>query len=198
MSTRTIGASYALSFLWVALFAAVTVGAMCIAHLGFVHIMRDNPSQTRENVIGMLLTIAAMISVITALGSFLVFALPQVFQAVLVTVLHRRFGDRARLAPFPALPLTAVLTWYCYDYLTPSDINLGINTGPEWMPYQHGISIARYLGALMFQAPVTLFSFLYVEADFRGAYKSPILIAALVVTIAGAGIWGYGVAQHQN
>ena len=195
MSKPTIGASYARSFLWVVLFAAVTAGAMIGVHLGFVHIMRGNPSQIRENGIGMLVTMAAIIGVITALGSILVLSLPQVFQAVLVTVLRCRFGGRARLAPFPALPLTAVLTWYCYDYLTPSDFGLGFNTGPDWRPYQHGISIARYLGALTFQAPVTLFSFLYAEADFRGVYKRPILIAALVATITGGGIWGYGMAR---
>jgi hypothetical protein len=72
----------------------------------------------------------------------------------------------------PALPVTAVLTWYCYDYLTP-DFNLGINADPDWTPYQHGISIAHYQGALLFQAPVTLFSFLYLDAGFRGASSGP-------------------------
>jgi hypothetical protein len=74
---------------------------------------------------------------------------------------------------------------------------LGINAGPDWTPYQHNISISRYLGGLAFQTPITLFSFLYIDTSFRGASKWPVLIAALVITIMIGGIWGYVTAQQQ-
>ncbi len=101
------------------------------------------------------------------------------------------------IAAIGSLPLTAVLTWYCYDYLTPSDFNLGINAGPDWTPYQHGISISRYMGALAFQAPITLFSFLFIDAGFRGASKWLILVAALVIAIVVGSMYGYVTAQGQ-
>jgi hypothetical protein len=84
------------------------------------------------------------------------------------------------------LPLTAVLTWYCYDYLT-----------PDWTLCEHGISISRYLGALAFQVPVTLFSFLYIDAGFRGASKWLIVVAALAIALVVGGICGYVTAQEQ-
>jgi hypothetical protein len=145
----------------------------------------------------MMVTTTPILGVVAAIGSILVFTLPQVFQAVLIAVLHRTLGSRAQFAALAALPLTAILTWYCYDYLTPSDVGLGINAGPAWTPYQHGISISRYLGALAFQIPVTLFSFLYINAGFRGTSKWPIVAAALTLTIASGGIWGYVTAQQQ-
>jgi hypothetical protein len=186
MSKRAISASYAHSLLWVVLFAAVTVGVMEITHLVFFDIIHGNPHRTRENVVSMMITTTPTLSVVAVIGSILVFTLPQVFQAVLLAVLHRTLGSRAQFAALAALPLTAVLTWYGYDYLTPS-----------WAPYQHGISVSRYLGALAFQAPVTLFSFLYINAGFRAASKWPIVIAALVLTFAGGGVWGYVTAQQQ-
>jgi hypothetical protein len=197
MSKSAIGASYAHSLLWVVFFMAVTVGAMSVAHLVFFDIIHGNPHRTREDVVSMMVTMTPIMGIVAAIGSILVFALPQVFQAALVTVFYRMLGSRARFAVFPTLPLTAVLTWYCYDYLTPSDVGLGINAGPDWTPYQHGISISRYLGALAFQAPVTLFSFLYIDAGFRGASKWPILIASLVLALASGGIWDYVTAQQQ-
>jgi hypothetical protein len=96
-----------------------------------------------------------------------------------------------------ALPLTAVLTWYCYDYLTPSDLNLGINVGPDWTPYQHGISSSRYIGALKFQAPVTLFGFLYLDAGIRGVSRKTVIIATLAIAIAAGVIRGHFLAQRQ-
>jgi hypothetical protein len=197
MNKTAIGASYAHSLLWVVLFTAVAAGVMMIAQLVFFDIVHGNPHRTQKDVIDMMVTMAPILGIIAAIGSLLVFTLPQVFQAALIAVLHRMFDGRARFAVLVALPLTAILTWYCYDYLTPSDLGLGISAGPDWTPYRHGISISRYMKALAFQAPVTLFSLLYIDAGFRGASKWPVLIAALVITIAGGGVWGYATAQQQ-
>jgi hypothetical protein len=197
MNQRAIGASYAHSLLWIVLFTAVTVGVMMIAHLVFFDIIHGNPHRTQKDVIDMMVTMTSILGIIAAIGSILVFTLPQVFQAALIAVLHRMFGSRARFAVLAALPIVAVLTWYCYDYLTPSDVGLGINAGPDWTPYRHGISIARYMRALAFQVPVTLFSFLYIDTGFRGTSKWPVLTAALVIVIVAGGVWGYVTAQQQ-
>jgi hypothetical protein len=196
MNKSAIGASYAHSLLWVVLFTAVTVSVTTIVQLVFVDIIHGDPQRTHKDVIAMVVAETQMLGIIAASGSISAFTLPQVFQAALIAVLHGRFDDRARFVVLAALPLTAVLTWYSYDYLTPSDLELGITAGPNWTPYQHGISVTRYMKALAFQSPVTLFSFLYIDAGFRGASKWPFVIAALVIAIAAGGIWGYVTAQQ--
>jgi hypothetical protein len=136
MSKRAIGASYAHSFLWLVLLTAVTVGVMSIAHLVFVDIIHGNPHRTRDDVISMMAVETPIIAVIAAIGSILVFTLPQIFQAALIAAWYRMLGNRARFVVLAALPLTAVLTWYCYDYLTPSNVGLGI------MPARTGLRIS--------------------------------------------------------
>ena len=53
----------------------------------------------------------------------------------------RRFG---RLAPFAiilALPVTTLLAWYCYEYLTPD-----FGGAPDGCrPYKYGLTQIRYL-----------------------------------------------------
>jgi hypothetical protein len=196
MNGRSIGASYAHSFLWIVFFFAAAVSLENVAHLVFFDIVHGNPHRTRGDVISMIET-TPILGIVTSIGAMLVFTLPQIFQAVLITVWHRKFDYRALFSVLPAVPLTAVLTWYCYDYLTPSVLNLAINVSPDWTPYQHGISLKRYLDSLLFQTPVTLFSFLYFNANVRGASKWPILIATLVIVIATGCVWGYFTAQKQ-
>jgi hypothetical protein len=197
MSKGAINISYLRSLLWITLFMAVTVGVTNIVELIFVDFIHGNPHRTKENVIFMMFVFTPLFGVITMIGSILVFGVPQFFQAALIGVLGQRFDSRARFVTFLALPLTAVLTWYCYDYLTPTDFNLGINVGPEWTPYQHGLSVSRYIKTLAIQAPITLFSFLYFDADFRGYSKKPILLIPLAVAIVIGTIRGYMMAQSQ-
>ena len=176
-----IGPSYTCSLLWIALFSAVTIDMMAI-EFRVVDIIHGNSHRTGEAVMAVLI-----LGIAAAIGSILVFAVPQIFQGTLVALLHPVFGGRARFFVLPALPLTAVLTWYCYEYLT-----------LLWTPDRHGISISRYLAALGFQTPVTLFSLLYIDAGFRGTSKRPLLLAALAIAIASAVILGYVVAQQRT
>jgi hypothetical protein len=189
--------SYAQSLIWVGLLVAIAVGVTTIVELVFVDFVHGNPHRTLGNVIVMMVVETPLIGVIALIGVFLVFTLPQFFQVAVISVLNQMFGSRARFAVFLALPLTAVLTWYCYDYLTPTDFNLGINVGPDWSPYQHGLSISRYMRTLAIQAPVTLFSFLYFDAGFRGGSKKPLLMAVLALAVVVGGILGHENAQQQ-
>ena len=126
--------------------------------------------------------------IIALIGTFLVFALPQFFQAEVVGALDQIFGDRARFAALLALPLTAVLPWYCYDYLTPSNLCFAGNC---MEPYEHGLSGSRYMMTLVIQTPITLFGFLYFDAGLRGASKRPVVVAALAIAVVIGGIWGF-------
>ena len=178
------------------LFTALIVGGNFAVEGIFVDLVHGHPHRTPEDAISMLLLVAPIMGGTAAIESVLVFALPQVFQAAVVAVCGRALGNRSGLALFPALPLTVVLTWYCYDYLTPTNDGLGLSYDPDRTLYEPGISPARFLRALKYQFPVTLFGFLYFELDCRRASKWPLLLATLVLTTASAGIWGYVEAQH--
>jgi hypothetical protein len=197
MKKTTVGVSYVQSLLWIALFFAVAIGAMNVVQLVILDFIHGNPHRSQSNALFMMTVFTPLFGVIVAIGALLVFALPQIFQALLVGILKRAFGDRARFAVLLALPLTAVLTWYCFDYLTPADFNLGINEGPDWTPYRHGISMARYLTSLGFQAPVTLFGFLYFDAGLKGRARKPVIIAALAIAFVLGAISGFEAAQRQ-
>jgi hypothetical protein len=81
--------------------------------------------------------------------------------------LVRRFDRRGLFGVLLALPLTAGLVWYSFDYLTPTDLNLGINTSPDWTPHQHGLTLQRDLATLAFQTPIALFNLWYWDTTMR-------------------------------
>jgi hypothetical protein len=178
-------------------FTALACGVMEISELWFIDFVHGNPHRTQENAKEMMVVNTPIFGFAGMIGALLVFTLPQFLQAELIRILDQIFGSRARFAALAALPLTAVLTWYCYDYLTPTDISRGVNTGTDWIPYQHGLSISRYIKTLAIQALVTLFSFLYFEAGFRGGSRKPVLVAALATAVVIGAIWGYMKAQDQ-
>jgi hypothetical protein len=188
--------SYAQSLIWVVLYltiasiASVIVGVML---LDFVH---DLPYRSRDNAIFILTFATPILAVSTIIVSFLVFAPSQFFQAVILGGSDRLFGQ-TRFLVLQTLPLTAVLTWYCYDYLTPADIKSIISESRHLIPHQHGLTTSRYMMTLAIQAPITLFSFLYFETGTRGRSKKPILIAALAAAIAVGAIQGFGATQMQ-
>ena len=133
--------------------------------------------------------------IIAIIRSIIVFALPQFCQAFLIRFLTQTFGDRARFYVLLALPLTAILTWYCYDFST-LDFTFAPNGDSDWTPYQHGLTTRRYLMSLAIQAPVTLFSFLYFNAGSRRR-KRTVLLAALALAVVIGGIWGHMSAEDQ-
>jgi hypothetical protein len=185
MRMRAVAISYAKSLTWIAMLIAVALEVVVIGAMlnDFGHGAHRPPSDVP------LMAIFALIPwVIATIGSLIMFAPVQAFQVLVIGIMQREFGDRARFAALSSLPITAILTWYCYDYLTPNECHFGA----KFAPYQSGISVARYMAALAVQTPVTLFAFLYFEADRHHRSKAPIIIAALVVAIAiGGGILIY-------
>jgi hypothetical protein len=194
VNRRAIVVSYMQSLLWIALFMALMCVETNIVELLFIDFVHGNPHRTQDNAIVMMKAYTPVAGLVAFIGTFLVFTLPQFFQAEMIGALDRICGDRARFAALPALPLTAVLTWYCYDYLTPSNLCFAGNCMEA---YEHGLSISRYVMALAIQAPITLFSFLYFNADLSGRSRKPILLAALAIAVVIGGIWGYARARGQ-
>jgi hypothetical protein len=197
LSRNTVAGSYTQSLLWIALFVAIAAGVALVVELVFFDLIHGNPNRSFDNVMSMITIFPPILAIIAVIAAFLVFGLPQLFQASAIGLLRRPLGDRARFAVLLALPITGVLTWYCYDYLTPSNFNLGINVPPGQAKFEHGISPVRYLGALMFQAPVTLFSFLHFELGFRGRSRWPLILIALAIMIALGATVGYDGAEGQ-
>jgi hypothetical protein len=116
-------------------------------------------------------------------ASFLVLTVPQGFQSLVSDALVCCFGRRGQFGVLLALPITAILTWYCYDYLTPTMPPLAIGSGPDWAPFQHGITLQRYLGALIFQTPVTLFSVCYCGAAIRQISKESVVLTGFIFAV---------------
>jgi hypothetical protein len=193
MRTRPV-TSYMQSFLWITLLIVIIQAVRFNVEIVFVDFIHGNPHRPQSNALFMMEIYTPIFAILSVIGCFLVLALPQCLQAALIQTLQPTYGCKARFVVFLALPVTAVLTWYCYDYLTPSNVCFA---GCYLLLYEHGISVSRYAAALAVQAPITLFSFLYFDAGLRGASRRPVVIAALALAVAIGGILGYFSAQAQ-
>lgn len=188
MHMRPVAISYAKSLAWIAMLIAAALDVAVSGTILLGEFSHGRPSPPSD-VPGLIAILVLTLWVVATIASLIVFAPVQAFQVLVIGIMQREFGDRARFAALSSLPITAVLTWYCYDYLTPDDFHFGAKFSPGSGPYQNGISVAGYLAALAVQTPLTLFAFLCFEADRQHRPKAPIIIAALVVAIAiGGGI----------
>ncbi len=105
----------------------------------------------------------------------------------------RRYGSIGLVGIVFCLPLVSVLTWYCFDYLTPSDFNLGINEGAEWVSFKHGLTSQRYLLTLLTQSCVTAFSLsrLVLEMHDRNKLNKYVLTVAIICAACFGSVSGY-------
>jgi len=149
--------SFFTSLAWVVVIITCEILFSRSADVINVDFLHTNPHRTQSSAASMIFTIAPFIFIITLFGIALTFSFSQFVQAFLAKKLMRKYGTRGLYSVVLSVPLVAVLSWYCYDYLTPSG-GLGINCGPEWRPYEHGITMDRYLIMLGIQSFVTLLS----------------------------------------
>ncbi|KQS96359.1 MULTISPECIES: hypothetical protein [unclassified Rhizobium] len=183
MGAKEVGVIYLKSLGWilVAIASAVTIHlSLEVLIIDFIH---ENPNRPKSNAALMLVVTTPIFAVISSVLAALVLALPQSFEAFWTWLMARQVGVRGQFSPVFALPFTAVVTWYCYDYLTPSNMNLGINEGADWVPYEHGLTLSRYAAALACQAPVTLFNIGYLEARTRKAPKRCLVLMVLGLAV---------------
>jgi hypothetical protein len=185
--------AWAQSFGWIVLLIA---GVVEIAVLTiFIH---GTPHGSDAHAVPAMVLISLILEVAAVIGAFLTYALPQVFQALISDILVRLLGRPGQFGILAALPVTAILSWYCWDYLVPS-FQLGINEGADWAPYRHGLTLTRYLTMLAVQTPVTLFSLAYCDAAIRqGSRKPAVRLALALAIVAGVvfGVWRV-MGQHQ-
>jgi len=110
--------------------------------------------------------------------------------------LLNRFGYRGIYGAAVAIPLAAVVSWYCYDYLPLIDF---IHDGDGSQTYQHGITTVRYFIMLAIQVPVSVIALLrfYLLDIGRADLHKKITLVLMVSCIVGGVIWGYFKAMDQ-
>lgn len=194
MQANATYAAYLRSPLWIAFLFAVSFGISIVVTTVLVDFIHGNPHRTIANTIAIMLTFPPLMGIIIIIGFFLVFAIPQCFQAMTTNVLTDTFGRRGRFGVLLALPTTTILAWYSYDYLTP---NFGMLESLDGAPYQHGLTLLRFLAMLAIQIPITLFSLWYCSETFQRRSKRMFVLAALGLAIALGAILGYGMAKDQ-
>jgi hypothetical protein len=197
MKRRDVYVAYTQSLILVVVLIAVVMGVSIVVELVFVDFIHGNPHRTKANAVLMIMLYPPIVGLVAILGSFVVFTLPQCFQAIMSDVLARRLGRKGQFWILLALPLTVTLAWYCYDYLPPTVPNLGINVGADWPPYQHGLTLRRYLTMLIIQTPITLFSLAYCDAAVRHRSRKSIVLAAVVLALVVGVLHGYWMANGQ-
>jgi len=197
MDRTGIRASYAWALLWGAAFVGLAMSANLLTELVLVDFIHGNHNRPQSNALTMMVLYPPILSIIAIMGVGLIFGPAQLLQAGATYLLGPKYGRRAFLSGAMLLPMAATLTWYCFDYLTPSDVGLAINEGPDWVPYQHGISPLRFLEATGAQVAVTTFTLAYCATGYWPKFRRPLLLGMCIVVILGGSLWGYRGAKIQ-
>jgi len=183
MGAKEVGFIYLKSLGWISVAIAFTVAIYLSLEFLITDFIHQNPNRTISDSVWMHVVSIPIFAVITCVLATLVLVLPQSFEAFWTWVMAPQVGVRGKFSTVFALPLTAIVTWYCYDYLTPSNMNLGVNEGADWVPYEHGLTFGRYAAALACQAPVTLFNIGYLKAHMQKAPKRRVVLMVLGLAV---------------
>ena len=183
LSIGKILSSHFRSLLWVAVTVAFAAFSLLATETIKIDFLNINPHRSQSHAASLPFIFGFVFLIITTILTAITFSLSQITQAITGRISIQQFGERGFYIVAAATPLMAILSWYCYDYLTPSDFNLGINEGANWVPYQHGLTIQRYLVMLGLQSYVTIFSIVRLKFEIcdQNLAKKKFLIAAIVV-----------------
>lgn len=178
---RTISSHFR-SLLWIAIlvtFAGLFFQIVEVIKIDFLNV---NPHRSQSHAASLPILFSFIFLIPITVGIFITFTVAQIAQSIIFNFSNPRFFLRSYCFIAMTTPLLAILSWYCYDYLTPSDFNLGINTGADWMPYQHGLNFQRFLVMLGLQSCVSIFSLLLLRFENTGhnQAKKRFLLAAII------------------
>lgn len=182
-----VGTSFFYSLLWTAVIITAGLFFMLVVDVLWIDFLHVNPNRSQTHAASLPLLFAPFIFLLTVIGVALTFAVSQSVQAVLTSLLLTKFGPPGMWAVALSIPIAAVVTWYCFDYLTPSDS--ANEVGDDWRPYQHGLTWSRYQMMFAAQSCMTLFSLvrLHLHANGRSREKRNLLLfLVLLASFAGA------------
>lgn len=185
------------SLFWIAVLVAVALSISIVVSLILIDFVHGNPNRPKGNA-GVMMIFSPLIMFIAApIGIFVVFSASQTVQGLMMRLLHPRFGRHAYVFVGLMVPFISILTWYCYDYLTPTDFNLGVNEGADWVPYQHGINLKRYMTIFFAQGFVTIFTLIYFEAAAYYRSRKAVVLGALFLAVVIGAFFGHREAINQ-
>lgn len=177
-------AAYAQSLFWIILLAvALELFAVPLRYL-VVGLIQGNPHPVGAGVTANAILFSIILGAVTVVKAAIVFGPPSLFQAA-ITDLSARMRIREIAGVCLAFPFTALVAWYCYDYLVPSNHGLW-NT----LPYEHGLTVGRYRAILAIQGPSSLFGFLYWRARVRRRSRLLLIVGALTAILVAGAMWG--------
>ncbi|WP_322092343.1 hypothetical protein [Paraburkholderia bannensis] len=183
----------------IAALVATALSISMVVSLIFTDFIHGNPNRTKENAEMMMATYPLICFIFAPIGIFIVFSATQIIQGLTMSALHSRFGRYTYIVVGLLVPFVSILAWYCYDYLTPSNLNLAINEGADWVPYQHGINLKRYLAILSAQGGITIFTLIYFEAAVYHQSRRTVILGFLFLAIAVGVFLGHrhAIGQYQ-
>jgi len=184
--------AYGQTLVLIALFWVVGVVVCEIVAIYNTDINYHGRYQTRQNALSAMVFVPLLIGALAFIGAFLVFTLPQIFQAK-VADLSLRYGRRPEMIALLVFPLTVAIAWYSFDYLVPPNATV-LNDHI----FEHGLTLERYATMFAIQAPISLFCICYHHAVLRRARKAWFVMAVLFAVIAAGGIKGYERAKAEN
>ncbi|HEY8275773.1 MAG TPA: hypothetical protein VIG52_02120 [Methyloceanibacter sp.] len=190
MTRDAILVSYGRSFICVFLFVAIFLASGLITTLIFVDFVHGNPHRTSLQTYETM-AVTPLFAGIFAVIVTLSFIPSQCFEAWFARSLIPRFGDHVRFWTLGALPFTAILTWYCYDYLIPAGGGPETDEPSNWMPYEHGLTVPRYLTALFAQTLVTLLNVIFLDDVVRHRSPKMIVLPLLAIAVVLGAVDGY-------
>ena len=194
-TTHTVNATwfaYGQSLVLIALFWVVAVMVCEAVAIYNVDVSHHGLYGTRKSVLSSMLFMPPLMGALAFLGAFVVFTLPQIFQAK-VADLALRYGRPPERIVLLVFPLTVMIAWYSFDYLVPPNATL-LNDHI----FEHGLTLERYANMFAIQAPISLFCVCYHHAFLRRARKAWFVLAVLLAVVAVGGIKGYERAKAEN
>lgn len=182
--------SYFRSLLFVAVMVTFAIFFLMVTDVINVDFFNINPHRSKSHAASLPFLFAPIFLILSTLGIFITFSIAQIVQAMICSISIQKFCLRGYFIIATTTPLMAILSWYCYDYLTPSDFNFGFNEGADWVPYQHGLTMQRLLIVLGLQSFVTIFSIVRLRFEIGGhnlANKKFLFAAVGFASIIGIG-----------
>jgi hypothetical protein len=185
------------SLIWTAVIAATFLVARLVGEVAYVDFINHNPHRSQLNAAVTLILTPPFLVVVSWVYVAFCFGASLLFQSLLMLLLVRKYAQRGLLMSLIGVPMAALVTWYCYDYLISDFLKPGWNPDSEWPPPPHGLTGIRYLMALLVQTCVTMFVMLRLVLEMRNQPQSDkqVLIVSLALAFICGVVVGYGQAR---